>query len=472
MKYQTKTFKNEPTIQTRWNKFNNKIIVDFKRNKDEIKGTKLQNGMTITGIGEKCLKIENNFYNWEDIYNIAIEDEETDDTIMKEIINYIFEDSKYNKDNDEYKARKFEVTENFEDIKEEILNNKQHYITETITGIGEKSIKIGYGYDAEYMKWETLEKIVEDAKTHTFTELSKLVSWRYIDTFKQLFNENKEVYTKQDLKLLEKGEHKLLQLYRMYRRGELTYTKIQEISDNDKEVAEILEKVFKWTRGRAIPFEYRRGKVYSVVEKEGSLLPYMRDDNLTEDLHKKGVQDYYVAQVPPSEREWFVCSQVYSHDVESIVKPCCRIIKLHNSHLYYLNEVIDYFKMKGLLFAYELDDDERYTRNFTFYNDDNEEFLDETEKIATDLLVYHLPSNQNPFIDFEEDDGAEYSEDVLEEIFQQIKWALDEIPDKDYDHDKFMDALSECTSDYRGNGREFIADYSWENILRYYWGDD
>ena len=76
------------------------LINQLVDEKQDHKGKILDDGMTITGIGKQCIKVENfeetRFVSWEIIENIILyDDEETDDTAIQSIINYLFEDSPY-----------------------------------------------------------------------------------------------------------------------------------------------------------------------------------------------------------------------------------------------------------------------------------------------------------------------------------------------------------------------------------------
>lgn len=85
-----KTLQKLETEQKQHEYFRTHVTCEMNNNKEEYKFKTLPNGMKITGIGKKCLKIENNFYNWEDIEESAIND--TEDEIMQNILAFIFED--------------------------------------------------------------------------------------------------------------------------------------------------------------------------------------------------------------------------------------------------------------------------------------------------------------------------------------------------------------------------------------------
>ena len=200
MKFNIKNLKKIENTQKRWDKFQNEVIYYFNENKDTIKGQTLKNGMTITGIGQKCLKIENNFYNWEDIENCASEVTEADD-IMENILEFIFEDYKITTKESNYKPRKFtrtEATKNWEEIKEEIIEHKSQYKIGNIAGIGQKciSINIGGGYK-EYINWETIINILKRGSIKDYKLLHKpsVHEEDPLPIIDALFTDDEEEYT-------------------------------------------------------------------------------------------------------------------------------------------------------------------------------------------------------------------------------------------------------------------------------------
>ena len=164
-------------------------IIDEKK---EIKGQHLDNGMEITGIGQKCIKVENNFYNWDDIEYAALDadDNEEIDDVIKSIVRFFFV-GKYEEENiEKYETRKFkrsEAIQNWEQIKEEIITHKEHYKTGVITGIGEKAIMVGTGYESEYVSWQkikeaiTSEKIIDYTTIHYNSDLSLIIMQLFTD---------------------------------------------------------------------------------------------------------------------------------------------------------------------------------------------------------------------------------------------------------------------------------------------------
>lgn len=239
-----------------WRKFYG-IIAYFQNNKQDIKGEKLANGMTITGIGKKCLKVENNFYSWDDIENVACGAEETEDNIMQNILEFIFEDYTVEKD-DDYTQRKFDTSEDFTQIKKEILENKEHYKTDSITGIGEKAIMIGRDYEAEYVSWEKIREIISTTKVADYLA----THYKYDATcivLRALFEDDAQ--TSVEKRLYEKGEkyaEEKAYIYRQILSDSLTVENIRSMVfrryDNYNEdsreevVTKLLQFAFKYIK--------------------------------------------------------------------------------------------------------------------------------------------------------------------------------------------------------------------------------
>lgn len=231
-----KTIEDEREREGKFRLYAKNYMID---NKQEFKKETLQNGMQITGIGEKCLKIENNFYSWEDIYEAAIND--TEDEIMKNILAFIFED--YTLQTDNYTARKFtrsEALQNFENVKKEIIENKQYYKKGSIVGIGEKAIMMkGYADEKEYCKWEEIEEILRESSirdyklTHIdYSSISYIAPIHFIE---ELFvDDEKETQVEKNLreKQVEYAEEKAY-IYRHILADDLTVEQIRSIMYNN-----------------------------------------------------------------------------------------------------------------------------------------------------------------------------------------------------------------------------------------------
>lgn len=142
----------------------------FLENKEEIKGQTLPNGMEITGIGKKCLKIGNNFVRWEDIV------EDTTSPFVKSALTFLFEDYEEDTEEDQYTQRKFtraEANNNFDKVKEEILTHKEYYKHGILSGIGENALMIGSGYEKEFVNWDKVQQELETNRVQDTFLLSR-----------------------------------------------------------------------------------------------------------------------------------------------------------------------------------------------------------------------------------------------------------------------------------------------------------
>ena len=247
--------------QKRWDKFDNEVVYTFNEEKQEIKGQKLGNGMEITGIGKKCIKIENNFYSWEDIETAATQG--TDDGIMKEIVNFIFpcaytEEETYTPK----KWKRGEVIENFDIIKEEIIAHKEYYKTGAITGIGEKAICItGYGGEKEYISWEEIQKNLKESTISDYKVENNWSSLAHPDVFAIIVDElfvddEEETIVEKNIKEkdVEYAEEKAY-IYRHILKEDLTVEQIRRIvrinhgtEDIEKIVNDCLQFAFKYVK--------------------------------------------------------------------------------------------------------------------------------------------------------------------------------------------------------------------------------
>ena len=206
--------------------------------KQEIKGQKIDNRMEITGIGQKCIKVENNFYNWDDIEYAALDAEEDEeiDEVIKSIIRFFFTGKYEEEQIQEYQTKKFTRTEaiqNWEQIKQEIITHKEHYKTGVITGIGEKTIMIGTGYETEYTPWQkikeaiTSEKIIDYTTIHHHSDLSLIIMQLFTDDDEERYTVEKQLYEKQDKYADEKAY-----IYRHIITEDLTVENIRTIIFN------------------------------------------------------------------------------------------------------------------------------------------------------------------------------------------------------------------------------------------------
>lgn len=239
-------------------------------NKEEFKNKSLNNTLKIKGIGEKYLKIENNYYSWNDINNAHNEYDEGKpvDDILLSILAWIFKDIN---NNNPYMPHKFGLNENFSKVKEEILSHKAFYKKDLITGIGENNIKIttpkGKDY---YIEWNELEEIVKNIKYSSFDDLKDK---RFSSTLiRQLFNDNPKEYSSEELELLEEEQGNLkLKYYKYCMKGLLSYNLIKNEIE-DKNIRKILvESALIWNNGQ-LPLSIDDEGVNHVILSKSSLV--------------------------------------------------------------------------------------------------------------------------------------------------------------------------------------------------------
>lgn len=232
MKNTIKKFNSIKTETEQHEFFRTHITCEMNNNKEEYKGKTLPNGMNITGIGKKCLKIENNFYNWDDIENAIIDD--TEDEIMKNILAFIFED--YTVENNEKNGRKFSRSEaiySFEKIKKEIIQNKEYYKTGKIVGIGEKAIAYTYdGYYNEYVSWKDVEEVITKISVKDY-EVMKPSSYMTVTLQTFFYDDEEETNVEKNLieKDVEYAEEKAY-IYRQILKEDITVEKIRHMIFN------------------------------------------------------------------------------------------------------------------------------------------------------------------------------------------------------------------------------------------------
>ena len=178
--------------------------------KADFKTKSLSDTLVIKGIGEKYIKIENNFYSWNDIKK-ALDDYREGkiiNEILLSILSWLYEDIIV--DESSYTPHKFNLDENFQKIRNEIINHKQYYKTGLISGIGENNIKITtYNGKDYYIEWKEIEETVNNIKYSSFDDLEEK---RFTTTIiRQLFNDNNKHYSDEELELLnsEYGKEKL-----------------------------------------------------------------------------------------------------------------------------------------------------------------------------------------------------------------------------------------------------------------------
>lgn len=239
-------------------------------NKDNFKNKNLHDSLTIKGIGEKYLKVENNFYSWDEIKS-ALNDYKNGkkvETIVLLILSWLFDNIDAT---NTYTPRKFELNENFNTIKEEILSHKAFYKKNLISGIGENNIKIttknGKDY---YIEWEEIEKVINNIKYSGFDDLEdKRFSSSII---KQLFNDNCPEYTSDEKELLNEEYGKVkLKYYRLCKLGKLSY-KIIKNENADKQIRSILVKyALNWNNNQ-LPLSIDEEGVNHIILSKSSLV--------------------------------------------------------------------------------------------------------------------------------------------------------------------------------------------------------
>ncbi len=153
------------------------VVNDLIEEKREIKGQKINN-MEITGIGQKCIKLENNFIKWEDIFNHFYYENEETTTLDEAILEFIFEDYKAERETETYTRKTWkrsEAIENFDAIKEEIIQNKLYYKTGKIAGIGEKAVMYTYdhGFYNEYVNWDDVKETLTKTSIKDYIAMNK-----------------------------------------------------------------------------------------------------------------------------------------------------------------------------------------------------------------------------------------------------------------------------------------------------------
>lgn len=239
-------------------------------NKDEFKNKSLANSMVIKGIGEKYLKIENNFYSWDEIQS-ALEDYKMNkriDDISLSILSWLFDDVVIT---DLYVPKKFSLNDNFDKVKDEILSHKSYYKRGLITGIGDNSIKITVNNAKDYyIEWDEIEKVVDTIKYSSFDDLeekrfsSSIVRW--------LFCDNSRDYSSDELNLLNEEQGRLkLKYYKYCLRGLLSYKLIKdEIEDKNTRIM-IVKSALEWNNGQ-LPLSIGDEGVSHVILSKSSLV--------------------------------------------------------------------------------------------------------------------------------------------------------------------------------------------------------
>lgn len=302
-------------------KFNiNDNFEDVKRhvieNKEEYKNKSLSDSLIIRGIGEKYLKIENNFYSWNDIKTSL--DDYKEGKIINEIIlsilSWLFSDIIISSTS--YTPRKFNLDENFQNIKKEILEHKQYYKTGLISGIGENNIKITtYKNKDYYIEWDEIENVVKSIRYTSFEELEEK---RFSSSIiRQLFNDNTKEYSEEELELLQENNGKLkLKYYKLNKFGRLSYKLIKTENEDKNLIKELLKLALVWNNGQ-LPFNINEDGVNHIILNKSSLVraDFRKNNQYTEILRKETGEDYKVYTIQYSDEYVY-----HSHNYKSLIK--------------------------------------------------------------------------------------------------------------------------------------------------------
>ncbi len=285
-------------------------------NKKDFKLKSLPNSMIIKGIGEKYIKIENNFYSWNEIQNSLEEYGKGNiiNEIILSILSWLFVEIDYNPTS--YTPRKFNLDENFQSIKNEILNHKQYYKTGLISGIGENNIKITtYKNKDYYIEWDEIEKTIENIRYTSFEELEEK---RFSSSIiKQLFNDNSKKYTQEELEILQQENGKLkLKYYKLNKYGKLCYKLLRKENSDKKVLKELLRLALTWNNGQ-LPFNINEDGINHVILDKSSLVRAdLRKNNQYTDILRKDVgEDYKVYTIQYSDEYVY-----HTHTYKNLIK--------------------------------------------------------------------------------------------------------------------------------------------------------
>ncbi|RAP52426.1 MAG: hypothetical protein BZ138_03135 [Methanosphaera sp. rholeuAM270] len=284
-------------------------------NKGDYKTKSLSDSLVIKGIGEKYLKIENNFYSWVEIENALNNYKEGKiiNEILLSILSWLFADIEVG---NSYTPRKFNLDENFRKVKNEILEHKEFYKTGLISGIGENNIKITtYKNKDYYIEWDEIEEVVNKIKYASFEELEEK---RFSSSIiRQLFNDNRSVYSEEELKLLNEKNGKLkLKYYKMCKYGKLSYKLIREENSDEGIVKELVGLALEWNNGQ-LPLNINEDGVNHVILSKSSLVraDFRKNQQYTNMLKKQLGVDYKVYSIQYSDEYVY-----HTHSYKNLIK--------------------------------------------------------------------------------------------------------------------------------------------------------
>lgn len=284
--------------------------------KAEFKTRSLSDTLIIRGIGEKYMKIENNFYSWNDIRKALNDYKEGKiiNEILLSILSWLYTDVIV--DESSYTPHKFNLDENFRKIKNEIIDHKEYYKMGLISGIGENNIKLttsnGENY---YIEWDEIEETVNNIKYTSFDDLEEK---RFTTSIiKQLFNDNNKQYSSEELELLnsEYGKEKL-RYYKYCKYGKLSYKLIRKEIEDMKKVRNLVKLALKWNNGQ-LPLNITEEGVNHVILDKFSLVrsDLRKNERYTCMIQKDLGEGYKVYSIQYSEDYIY-----HTHQYKNLIK--------------------------------------------------------------------------------------------------------------------------------------------------------
>lgn len=284
--------------------------------KSEYKSKSLSDSLVIKGIGEKYIKIENNFYSWNEI-EYALKDYE-DGKIINEIIlsilSWLFKDISI--DSSSYTPRKFNLDESFSKIKREIIEHKEYYKRGLISGIGKNNIKVTTTKSKDYyIEWDEIERIIDQIRYSSFDDLKEQ---RFTTSIiKELFNDNTRQYTTEEVEILnsENGKEKL-KYYKLCKYAKLSYKIIKDKNDNPDKIRELVKYALDWNNGQ-LPLNITEEGVNHIILANSSLIraDFRKNDRYTSMIQKDIGKNYKVYTIQYSDEYIY-----HVHSYKNLIK--------------------------------------------------------------------------------------------------------------------------------------------------------
>lgn len=294
----------------------NEMKAHVIENKAEYKNRSLSGNLVIRGIGEKYLKIENNFYSWNEIEKSLNDYKQGKlvNEIILSILSWIYRDIEI--DDTSYTPRKFNLDENFLKIKAEIIDHKQYYKVGLISGIGENNIKITtYKNKDYYIEWKEIEQIINDIKYSSFDDLEEK---RFTTSIiKQLFNDNKKQYSQEELELVNSENGKLkLKYYKLSKFAKLSYKLIREENSDTKIIKEMVKLALEWNNGQ-LPYNITEEGINNIILNKYSLVraDLRKNERYTQILQKELGEEYKVYSIQYSDEYIY-----HTHSYKNLIK--------------------------------------------------------------------------------------------------------------------------------------------------------